>query len=93
MNKSKANAPHGCGGRTRTDDLRLMKPTSYRCSTPRYTASEPLYPRFRQIQGANPFLPAFAASQSHMSCFAPSTNAIAKSWKLLTIKVVIPVTS
>jgi len=25
-----------CGGRTRTDDLWVMSPTSYHCSTPRY---------------------------------------------------------
>ena len=24
----------GCGGRIRTDDLRVMSPTSYHCSTP-----------------------------------------------------------
>ena len=31
----------GCGGRIRTDDLRVMSPTSCRCSTPRakYTAA------------------------------------------------------
>src|SRR5207247_1320815 len=30
----------GCGGRIRTDDLRVMSPTSCRCSTPRL----PVYP-------------------------------------------------
>ena len=31
----------GCGGRIRTDDLRVMSPTSCRCSTPlsNYTAA------------------------------------------------------
>src|ERR1700704_3986837 len=35
--------PDGCGGRIRTDDLRVMSPTSCRCSTPRekYTAGLP----------------------------------------------------
>jgi hypothetical protein len=28
-------AADGCGGRIRTDDLRVMSPTSCRCSTPR----------------------------------------------------------
>src|SRR3979411_74248 len=33
----------GCGGRIRTDDLRVMSPTSCRCSTPRqqYTSGLP----------------------------------------------------
>jgi hypothetical protein len=29
----------GGGGRTRTYDLRVMSPTSYHCSTPRYIIS------------------------------------------------------
>jgi hypothetical protein len=37
----------GCGGRIRTDDLRVMSPTSCRCSTPRLE----VYPRFQWVFG------------------------------------------
>src|SRR5690606_25830800 len=47
-NKATA-ADTGCGGRIRTDNLRVMSPTSYRCSTPR-----------RLVEGAG-FEPAKAA--------------------------------
>ncbi len=36
-----------CGGRIRTDDLRVMSPTSCRCSTPRFG----LYPRLDALPG------------------------------------------
>src|SRR5439155_2015996 len=34
----------GCGGRIRTDDLRVMSPTSCRCSTPRFRLYPGLFP-------------------------------------------------
>jgi hypothetical protein len=37
----------GCGGRIRTDDLRVMSPTSCRCSTPRLE----VYPPFQRVLG------------------------------------------
>ena len=35
------NYGRGCGGRIRTDDLRVMSPTSYHCSTPPAIVANP----------------------------------------------------
>ena len=35
------SAQHGCGSWIRTNDLRVMSPTSYPCSTPRYSVHSP----------------------------------------------------
>jgi hypothetical protein len=43
---------NGCGGRIRTDDLRVMSPTSCRCSTPRGELYRRLSPASGAGQGA-----------------------------------------
>ena len=49
--RSKSTTPHGhgdigCGGRIRTDDLRVMSPTSFHCSTPRRWTKQTCKPHF-----------------------------------------------
>ena len=66
------SALYGCGSRIRTNDLRVMSPTSYPCSTPRYFVHSPecLYIITRSLMFVKRFFENYFPASAEPACRA-----------------------